>query len=400
MRLDDSATSPQLPVKANGADDMPEVETHVGRFGSFVLVGQFERPYQDVVERVLDALSSDSRVLDVQKSKFEEQWFRAMPLLRSPSEGDDLITGRDSMVALRFSDPIRFALEVPVKNQPSMNPGDPIPTHYEVIWDGVSVLTTWTMGGTGPLPMSGGHIVERVLSDAAVKAGFELYVQGCNPACKNGFAHTTLRLCPVETPPTLPTFSPSKWQGEVDVTVPATSQREAATWVFRDLRMILEDFTALKNLGRRLLEIERDSRSVLDEIVSLAYARYHLHTYGPIERVTSRWRLRRWRRDSRRLIAKMWLELAVIERLRREWDALRFSFEEAAGQRGREGLFALDYADEVDRVERLDAGLMRAGVEHAAARLDTGAMVSMTGVAAVAGAVAGALVAAATGGIF
>jgi hypothetical protein len=55
-------------------------------------------------------------------------------------------------------------------------------------------------------------------------------------------------------------------------------------------------------------------------------------------------------------------------------------------------LFLRDYSDDVARVASLDLELIRSGVEQAAQRLDSRAIVSGTVAAAIAGAAAGAVV--------
>lgn len=145
--------------------------------------------------------------------------------------------------------------------------------------------------------------------------------------------------------------------------------------------------------GRHVLDIETNARKELDELLSQNVARASIFQLAWKEQVAQRWHRRHWRRESRRLIAELWLSLSVIERLRRRWNANRFDFDDEVKERGLDRLFLLDHADDAARIESLNLDLMRSTVEDGAERIDQHALVAVTGVAAVTGAVFGALAA-------
>jgi hypothetical protein len=254
------------------------------------------------------------------------------------------------------------------------------------------LLVTWKLGRTEPMPMSGGHVVKEILHDALLRVGHELYVQGCNPGCTHDFAHTTIRFLPGPEGLEEVEFRDSPWFAEAEALVPSMPEEILRNYVYLDISLAVRDFTKLKNLARRILETEAAARSALGSLMWLNYKRAQLPSEPIGESLQRRWEMRGWRAESHRLIARVWLALAGIETLRRQWSADRFSFEDGLDTRGQATLFKLDYADEVDRVASLDLELMRSGVQEAAGRLDSGALLRVTAIAAVAGAVTGGLV--------
>jgi hypothetical protein len=301
--------------------------------------------------------------------------------------------GSDAMPSVVFDAPIWFAVEVPEKNQRRIHPTDVIPTHYHVIWDGIFILVTWTMPGDDPvIPMSGGHVVEDILRDSLASLDLGLYVQACSPGCKHQFAHADLRLLAAEPGATAVEYTnPERW-GEWDALVPGHSPGDRAMRLFQDLRLAGRIFTRLKNIGRRVVDLEQTTRLSLDRLMTINYERAEVPLLPWRERISVRWVMRFWRRHARHEIAKVWLVLASIERLRRRWSATRFDFDDETSERGMRNLFLRDYSDDVARVASLDLALIRSGVEQAAQRLDSRAIVSGTVAAAIAGAAAGAVV--------
>jgi hypothetical protein len=309
------------------------------------------------------------------------------------------MTGHDALYWLRFSGLVAFSVEVPAKNQPRMSERDTVPTHYEVYWDGMLVLVTWRSPRHESLGISGGQIVEEILRKALEQAGFTLYVQGCKPDCSYTFAHTEIRLIPGREDQDDIEYAESGFYAEVNALMPSMEEEEYGEALFSDLRVPIWSFAELKNVGTRILDAEEVARANLDHLLSLSCDRAELALLGRKERLERRWDLRRWRRDSNRSIAQVWRALAIIELLRRQWTAKRFDFEKLVAERGLGKLFVRDHADEPSRIESLELDLMRAAVESASERLDKRALVTVTGVAAIAGGVAGAVFGALASGL-
>jgi hypothetical protein len=355
----------------------------------------FVGSFGDAADAVVRALESDPRVTSVNApDKIEDEWSVPWKVLPSPADRTGLITGNDALHGLRFSDPIRFSVDVPEKNQRRVLDTDEVPRRYQAVWDGVILLVTWTMSTDASMPMSGGHVVSEILSDATKNAGYDLYVQACNAACDYEFAHTSLRFRRRKSGEDVE-YLESKYFSEVEALVPEGD--DPIEEVFWDLSRLAFEFTHLKNLGRRILEIEGDGRSAVSRLLAIDVERSELALAGPWQRIRSAWGLRGWRRASRREIARVWAALANIELLTRQWDSIRFPFEQESKERGRDSLFRRDYADEVDRVASFNPEVLRASVQESAIRLDNKALFLVTGMGAVAGAVAGGIVGAIVG---
>ena len=377
-------------------------DTAVARFGSFIMASDAEptHPYDDMIKNAVRQIREDSRVLSVTEPHVEEYWCSTGDLYPSPTDEHGILTGHDAMHWIRFSDYMSFTVEVPEKNQPRLSEDDTIPTHYEVLWDGMIVLVTWRAPRGTLLGMSGGQIVEDILTEALERAGFTLYVQACEPECDHRFVHTAIRLLPGAEEQGDIEYVKSTRYAEINALLPPMGEEDYAEALYLDLRTSAAAFTELKNVGRRILDVEHIARINLDRLLSLSCTRAELPLLGRKERLERRWNLRGWRRDSNRLIAQVWRALANIELLRRGWAGERFDFEGDVTERGLSDLYVRDHADDASRIESLDLDLMRAAVESAAERLDKRALVTVTGVAAIAGALAGAIFGALAGGLF
>jgi hypothetical protein len=367
----------------------------VGRFGSFLLSSPegFKPPHRSTLNAIASSLEKDSRVVDVRRPDgIEDNWCGQSTIFPAPADDEGVVSAHDALKSLYFNRPLEFSVRVPEKNQPKKREEDIVPTTYRAFWDGILMLVTWRMPSQREIPLSGGHIVSEILSAAVKRLHLSLYVQGCNPVCSHEFAHTDIRFLPAKDR-TRPEYVDCKqFEKEVHAHTPPMSDEELGTYVFFDLRITARRFTRLKNYGRRILETEEDGRQTLETLMQLNYARGKLPTLPLKERIESRWKMRGWLRQARLLIARIWIILANIEALRREWDRFRLDFESGAQEYGRERLFALDYADEVDRVRSLNLELMRSGVQELAERIDSRALLRVTAVAAIAGAVAGGVV--------
>jgi hypothetical protein len=350
-----------------------------------------ESEYADLAARIGDQLQQDPRVIDVEVPDIENDWCFPDVLYPAPSDDKGIVNGADRLSRLRFSEPLMFQVEVPVKNQRLIADGDWMPTRYHVLWDGVTILVSWKAPAEKRVPLSGGHIVSAILAEALEGLGLLLYVQGCSPECQHEFTHTAIRFVKDGVVKGKPEYVAGKRAQEVDVRYPLDVALPQVT-VFRDLSSLAEEFAHLKNLGRRILEIENDGRDALAQLMVIDLGRAEIAVMPLRSRVGQLWKARGWRRESRRLIARVWASLGNIESLRRQWDQSRFTFDSGAEERGRERLFLLDYADEVDGVSSFNPDLMRAAVGEAGTRLDNHALLLVTGLGAIAGAIAGGVV--------
>lgn len=342
---------------------------------------------------IADALAKDPRVTDISKPEgIEDAWCGRISMFPAPAVEDGLISSADAFKVLDFNKPLAFSVTVPEKNQPKKRETDPLPTAYRAFWDGMFLLVTWRFDTNRSIPLSGGHVVSEVLADALKRLGYRLYPQGCNPFCTHEFAHTDIRFLRKAEQKSLEYVECPNWTTEVHALSPDLPDEELGDLTFRDLRGTARNFTRLKNFGRRILESEQEGRKTLDALMEIYLSRSEVGMLSWRGRFEAEWKTRGWFREARLFIARVWIVLANIEALRREWERFRLEFEGRARLRGREKMFVKDYADEVDRVQSLDLDLMRAGVQEIAERLDSRALMRVTAVAAIAGAVAGGIV--------
>jgi hypothetical protein len=105
-----------------------------------------------------------------------------------------------------------------------------------------------------------------------------------------------------------------------------------------------------------------------------------------------RWGTRGWRKETRQLMAWMWLTLASLDRCRQRWGDLRNMYDDSV-ERGNSGLvLAYEYQREVHATSTVDVTDVRSTLERIANTMETRALTLATGIGAVAGAIIGALI--------
>jgi hypothetical protein len=350
---------------------------------------------RQAIREVCSALEQDSRVVNVMVPDISPDFTvrsTFYPDLNRTSE-DDLLNGADAFQVLELSDPIRFHMHVPKKNQPQWHGWDNIPTEdYFVAWDGISAFVLWEQD-SDRIPLPGGQIVTDILSFALATTQAELYIQACSPDCDNIFFHTNLYLHPDEdyTYDGAPKIVRRKDENAVDVAIPADeSNFEILEWLHSYLGSPASHFAKLKNLGRRVMDIESSIRDQMAHLLSHYYEHAAI-TAKPLWRsLKDRWRIRWWRREARQILAGLWLSLANVESLRREWQDSRRTFE--GNDDEYMAIFEVDYSNDVAVIESLEVGHLNATIEQISRNLDNRALLFATVVGALAGALAGALV--------
>jgi hypothetical protein len=350
---------------------------------------------KQAVREICRALERDSRVVNVIVPDINSDFTRRRtfyPDMNRTSE-EALLNGSDTFQVMSLSDPIRFHMHVPKKNQPRWHGLDDIPTEdYFVSWDGVTVFVLWEQDSDLIAP-PGGQIVVDILSSALATTQAELYIQACSPGCDNIFFHTNMRLRPDEhyTDDVAPKIVLRRGENTVDVAIPADeSNLDILGWLDVYLGLPAFTFARLKNYGRRILDIESSIRDQMAHLLG-HYYEHSLITAKPLWRsLKDRWRIRWWRREARQILAGLWLSLANVESLRRDWEESRRNFE---GPRAHYmAIFEADYSNDVAAIESLEVGHLDATIEQISGNLDNRALLMATVVGALAGALAGALV--------
>lgn len=336
-------------------------------------------------------LEDDPRVREVQPLDLNPRFTYAHRFF--PSDVDDhsvLLTGADACEVLQLSDPLIFRIEVPQKNQPVHHGVHDIPAEtYWVAWDGVTVYVTWWQPEDF-VPMSGGHIVREILDEACRRHGDSLLVQACGPGCDNLFVHTTLHVGRLaeSSPNDFVCQNRPDRSLEVEVLVPGGSEPEVLEWIHLGLNGASSEFAVMKNIGRRLLDIEDAARGSLSHLVSDYYAHAAAGTVVWWKRGAAWWRFRGWRREANQLLASLWASLTNIEMLSRQWGESQRSFVSDVAEANKQLIWLTDYARDAEAIESLDTSRMEDTVQQIATRLDNRAVVTST-VAGALGALAG-----------
>ncbi|MGD9712759.1 MAG: hypothetical protein AB7V46_11900 [Thermomicrobiales bacterium] len=360
----------------------------VAKFGSFFLTSAkpFEQPYLQILEAVTESLEQDPRVQSVQISEeLDEWWCLPRRVFPSPADEDGIATDSDAVHTLQLGSYLLISVQ-----RHAYSEGES--SRYLIAWDGFLAVVAWRVPRDDLLATFEGDEAKEILGEALDRLNLQLYLQGCNPDCEHKFAHTTVRFAPQAKGVDGLSYSDSENPFEVEARAPEMEDEALVDWLFTDLLVPIRSFAILKNLGRRILESELDSRARLSELMQFSFRRVQVRTAPPMERIRLHWHERGSLREARLLIARVWLMLANIEAHRRNWAGQRFQFERASTERGLRMLFERDYADEVDRVDSLDLVPIRSAVEEVAERLDSRALLQVTAVAAVAGAIAGGLI--------
>jgi hypothetical protein len=141
----------------------------------------------------------------------------------------------------------------------------------------------------------------------------------------------------------------------------------------------IAQFAEMKNLGRRVLDLEAAARGTLLGLMRLQHQRAHVREHHLYERPRLLWKIRGWRRKARADLTRSWVLLASIEEVRREWSEARSRLEAAAEREGQTALFALDHLDDARKIDDLDTVPIQRGIENAARQMDSNALVLATG---------------------
>ena len=220
--------------------------------------------------------------------------------------------------------------------------------------------------------------------------GHGLYVQACNPSCDFRFLHVTLRVARVEGLQRTRILAKQDDLQEIEVSVGGADDPDAMTHeVFSEIRTHVAMFALMKNLGRRLLDVEDTTRAELRSLLSAYQVSSEMKAKPLFRTIADRWRTRGWRRQARATAGRLWLGLASLDSIQRIWSERRYSFESVAEKsEWGSALFGRDL-DELPAIQSLDLEILRSGVEHASKRLDNREVVLATALGAVGGAVAG-----------
>jgi hypothetical protein len=341
-----------------------------------------------VTESLLKALDKDSRVsgvLEIQEH-FHVDNARTFTFNALDEGEEDLGKAIESYYSLRLNTAIRFRVHVPIKNQPRYRGLEDTPAEdYLVLWDGLWVAVQWsqeTPRATG----SGGHIALDVLEDVARSAGFEVKIIACAPGCMHRFAHADLVTFSGERA-NHSTFHSTGRAGVASTVVTpfsyASDDAVTLSQIEGALAVIMGYFAETKSVADGILFLEERARNNSAELLNISYLRASKrrfpHLLGWLK---DSFRLLGSRSHSRKLIAEMWLSLALIESWKRSWNDRNAALAESL-EAGNAQALASDL-DDGRGVEDIDMTLVRESLQETATRMDGRAILWATLLGAVA----------------
>lgn len=376
------------------------------RFGSFILdTTHSEEDTRAVHAALVEGLRADSRVKSVDPGvanhewTIEDTWY---PTSRTLERGA-LLSGSDHFHSARFSDAIMFEVYVPAKNQPTIHGEAAEVDSYEVAWDGCTAVVMWPREESDKYaPAAAGQVVVDILRKASSHAGHGLYVQACSPACQHLFAHKEIRVNFWKMEQPVASFQPEGTR-EIDLYMGGDfSPLGIVEFVHDTIKEPAAEFAQAKNLARRILDLENEMQSMTIALINHDYATLQRSQDGFFRRIGHRfggaWKAFRGKgraKEENVLISSLWLAMASLSTLQRTYRETERDYLESASEWADPELFSGDLKSDESRVGSIDPEFPRAAIEHKSTRLDNRGVVWATA----GGAVAGAVITAAAGGL-
>ncbi|MFJ8539200.1 hypothetical protein [Streptomyces sp. NPDC093591] len=345
------------------------------------------------IENVRNHLEEDPRVIWAELEEDQNSDFITVSNFFPDADRtrpSHIIKGSDGFPVMRFDQPIVFKAAVPIKNQPQHHNADDIPTDtYWVAWNGVVALVMWRHE-SGRSPLSGGHIAFDILEKAVNGCGHTLYNQACSPECENIFMHTNLLLTPSEE--CNRTHFVKRNESDIHLLFAEwEDEKDSLIDLFLDLGSSYENFARQKNTGRRIIDLESEAYTQLLHLLSHYAEHAQISTKPLLRRLIARWHGRGWRSEVRLLSSHIWLCISGIEILKRNWIDEKKAFYDDVEESGLEEIFAIDYGDDVERIETLDLTRLDSICSQMESRIDNTALSWTTVGGAMAGAITGSL---------
>ncbi|CDO33314.1 hypothetical protein [Mycolicibacterium porcinum] len=338
------------------------------------------------VEEVLDPKSDD--ISDFMFARFYPS---------DPPDMDSILFGKDSKKALVSSFPIFFRVRVPIKNQPIHEGVADVPSDtYAVAWNGVTLVAIWHQG-SDHIPMSGGHVVIDVLSEAISSLeGASLVNQACSANCSFQFMHPSMVLMDLPDSAEDRDFyiQLSSREGRIhhfDLWTYAGDGNdfEVLSSLAFTLMSKANDFATVKTLGRRIIAIEGTAREELTHIIAHQFESSQAALLPAKKRLAAKWTNRATKRHIQHSLVSLSLCLANLETLKRAWEEEKRRFDEKDSTDGQLAFFTTDSKSDEARIRSLNLNHLELAVQQINDSLNNAAMVTATVRGALAGGVAG-----------
>ena len=380
---------------ANAQSGVGAAGDYHARVGTFVITADPNADMKALHPKIADAIRSDSRVLSIATPQLNEHWMtRELIYPASQSNPDELLRGSDVLFGIRYPQPYALEISVPAKNQPRIHGEIAAADHYFAAWDGWTAVVLWSKGPSSYVPASAGQVLTEILRDAAATLGLGLYVQACSPACDLQFAHRSMAIHAVVGSQAAATFEVSG-SNAIGVEVVLDGVIPMSCILHREVSSPAADFSQVKNVARRILNIEAAARKMTSELIALDYVALSVRQESRWTRVRTalhnavHHRGENGPKRAQYLIACLWLAMASIELLQHRFADMRRNYGDSVSEWAVPELFDGDLKSDESSVEMVDAQFARAAVEYKSTRIDTRLVVIATTIAGLAGGLLG-----------
>jgi hypothetical protein len=327
---------------------------YFARVGTLMLMGDSDAPDAGATARsVIGHLRKDLRIPgEIDSPNLKEYCTRWIPMYPEATTTPGPPQGPGTHFALQLSPPIVFTIRVDLDDHSEYDASD-IPTDtFAVAWDGVTAIVAWSQTG-GDIPAGGGHIVARVLEEAAKLAGLNFYVQGTGVSSDDVFIHQTMR---IESMPRSSKFVLAGTDDGRCLTAGLDDEYENLESMVEQLWFSLGpaagEFAGLKNLANKITETESAIRRDLSDLLGRNYQQAAIGMAPLWARMMIRLRSRGEPKKARMLIAGLWMSIAQLSTLVSEWQQRRRNLDSLYPDAVL--LFRPDYGNDVESIEALD----------------------------------------------
>jgi hypothetical protein len=339
----------------------------------------------DAIAKVIEALNRDPRVARVDKPKRIDEFIsRNFVANDDLSDPDAVISDGTSYAWFEIEQPIVLKVHVPSKNQPAyLGTLEVAAEDYLALWNGSLLMVFWEQAQDTLIPLHGGQVVRDLLREAIVAAGFRAQVIGPS------FAHMDIRI--TSNASIGPVFTrEGTWEVGLAL-VQAWNPEGLAAAAMTLCRQPAEAFYRSTATATRIHFADVVLSNDLVELLKLQMRRSTVQLAPPWAWIVQRWEMRGWRRSARRIMSRMWLASAQLERLRSQWEASILNLNDAVREMGGVNVFDVDTTGDRRDVEATNVKFPLDAIAYVASRLDNRDVVVATALAALAGAVAGAI---------
>jgi hypothetical protein len=395
--------------------DTPEPAPYFARTAICFMRVDDEGDDDALYQRLTRALKDDPRVETIDAPDQNEHSL-SRPILSSfgsfaSDDSVDLDEAPDPfshLHAFSFRNPIVLQVRSPRRLQQNYQSFNYIPAdRYWAAWDGLTLVVLWELEDRGDsreseltsqdlrraTSPSAGLLVQDILKDAVDKCDEQFRTVPCSPNCNYPFSHADLVVKTIgESENTLFHDPTAGYKVGVDLAADH-SPIEAVEALHRSLAFASKTFARMRSDGQTMEAASWQAHSDVSRLLEINYEQAVIGTRPFFKSLRERWNARGWRREERRLVARISLELATIEHVRGGWSRSKKLYDDSA-QKGNVGVtFSHEYELSLNAVSSLELAEAHAAIDRVTGSLDMRSLILVTAVASIIGAIVGALAA-------